>query len=316
MENLALLAAVGGITGFFSGLFGIGGGIIIVPALMLVLPHLGVAGPDLIKIAMATSLATTVVTSMSSSRQHIASGAVNWTFVLRLGPGIVVGAIAGSQLSPIVNSQMLTVLFIGFLVYGAWTMVRGRPANTSAHAPIPNSLDLTIRGIATGGFCSMLGIGCALFLVPMLAAYISFQRSIGTAAALGLPLALAATFGYMAAPEPVHTCPAGCVGFVYLTAAGAIATATIATAPIGAWATHVLPTKPLKWAFALLMLVIAGHLSIKSLPSIKVAAAQHIEAATLPAWLGTTAKTTADTPLAAEVQTRGGNPLAQGVWAE
>jgi uncharacterized membrane protein YfcA len=285
MENMLLLAEIGCIAGFFSGLLGIGGGIFVVPALMLVLPQLGLAGPDLVKIAMATSLTTTVMTSIAGVRQHIASRAVDWIALRRLTPGIMLGSFAGSQLSAAVNGELLTILFIGFLLYGAWSMARGRRAAHRPAAPLPGLPALSVKGFGIGIFCSMLGMGGASFTVPLLAACLSVQRSIGTAAALGIPLAVTAAAGYLLAPTPVATCSIGCTGFVYLTGVGAIATTTILTAPLGAYLTHIMPAKPLRRVFAVTMAVIAIHTAWKTLPSAGYAVTRDAQAAGVPGWL-------------------------------
>jgi uncharacterized membrane protein YfcA len=285
MEQMVLLAAIGCITGFLSGLLGIGGGVIIVPSLILVLPQLGVAGPDLVKIAMATSLATSVLTSLSSVRQHIASRAVHWPAVLRLAPGIAAGSFAGTQISAAVNGELLTFLFIAFLLYGSWSMLQPRQSAAITAAPLPGIAGLSIKGFAIGVFCSLLGISGTLFTVPLLAAYLSVQHSIGTATALGLPLAVTAALGYMLLPGPAGTCPMGCSGFVYLPGAGAIATATILTAPLGAYLTHALPARPLRWMFAAVMMVIAIPMIWKTLPDGQSAIAANAQAARPPVWL-------------------------------
>ncbi len=267
MENLAVLVAVGAVSGLFSGLLGIGGGVIIVPALILVLPHLGLAGPDLVKIAMATSLTTTVVTGLSGVQQHLARRAVDWAAMRRLTLGIMLGSFAGSQLSAVVDGKLLAVLFVGFVLYAALSMVRGRRAAGPAGRALPGAASLSVKGFAIGTFCSLLGIGGALFSVPLLSAYIPIQRAIGTATALGIPLAVTASVGYLLADTPIATCSSGCTGYVYLAGAGAIAAATILTAPLGAYLTHIMPTKPLRWVFAATMVAIATHMAWKISPN-------------------------------------------------
>jgi uncharacterized membrane protein YfcA len=164
-------------------------------------------------------------------------------------------------------------------------MVRGRTAAAAAAGGLPGIVELFIKGFGIGLFCSMLGIGGTLFTVPLLTAYISVQHSIGTSAALGIPLAVTATLGYMLVPEPAGTCPMGCAGFVYLSGAGAIAATTILTAPLGAYLTHVVPTRPLRWVFAATMMVIAIHMTWKTLPDDQRTIARDARAAQPPVWL-------------------------------
>jgi hypothetical protein len=272
MENLAVLSVVGAISGLFSGLLGIGGGVIIVPALIVMLPHFGLAGPDLVKVAMATSLTTVVVTGLAGAAPHLARSAVDWVAVRRLAPGIVLGSFAGSQLSGMTDGLLLTIFFVGFLLYAAWRMLPEHRIAHPAAGRLPGLPGLSVKGFGTGIFCSMLGIGGALFLVPLLSAYISIQRSIATTSVLGIPLAVTAAASYLLADTPTATCSSGCAGYVYLAGAGAIAAATILTAPLGAYLTHVLPTGPLRMVFAACMVVIAGQMTWKTMPSVDSAA--------------------------------------------
>jgi len=272
MENLAVLSLVGAISGLFSGLLGIGGGIVIVPTLIFVLPYLGLSGPDLVKVAIATSLTTIVVTGLAGAVPHLIRGAVDWLVVRRLTPGIVLGSFAGAQLSGAINGQMLVIFFIAFLLYAAWRMI---PRHSTAHlpaVPLPGILDLSVKGFGTGVYCSMLGIGGAALLVPLLSTYISIQRSIATTSTLGIPLAATAAAGYLLAATPAATCPSGCAGYVYLAAAGAIAAGTILTAPLGAYLTHIVPTGPLRILFAVCMVAVAGQMTWKTMPSVDSAA--------------------------------------------
>ncbi|MGC2630165.1 MAG: sulfite exporter TauE/SafE family protein, partial [Rhodomicrobium sp.] len=208
MEQLAALMALGAISGVFSGLLGIGGGIIIVPAMTLMMPHFGMAGPDLVRIAIATAMATTVVATFSGVQTHLSRGAVDWTVIGRLAPGIMAGAFAGPLLSEIASSKLLAALFVGFLFWGARSMAAGR-AQHEAAKPLPGILPSTIKGLGIGALCAVLGIGAAPITVPLLCAYLPIQRSIGTSAALGVPLAVTAAAGYFLGETPAATCPEG-----------------------------------------------------------------------------------------------------------
>jgi uncharacterized membrane protein YfcA len=285
MEQVALLAAIGCVSGFLAGLLGIGGGVIIVPGLLIVLPQLGVTGPDLVKVAMATSLAVTLPISISGVQEHIVKRAIDWVAFQRLGLGIMSGSFAGSQLSASVNDKLLTMLFIAFVLYGAWSMLRGRKTAAAFHPPLPGTLELALKGFGIGAFSAMAGIGGALLTVPLLAVHLPMPRAIATTAALGIPLAAAATFGYGLAAEPAGTCALGCAGYIYLPGAGAIATAAILTAPVGAYFTHAVPTQLLRRVFAAMMIVIAANLIWKMLPQAQQAAATDARAAEMPNWL-------------------------------
>jgi uncharacterized membrane protein YfcA len=285
MEHVMLLAAIGCVSGFLAGLLGIGGGVIIVPGLLIVLPQMGMTGPDLVKVAMATSLAVTLPVSISGVQEHIVKRAIDRVAFQRLGIGIMTGSFAGSQLSASVNGTLLTVLFIAFVLYGAWSMLRGRKTAAAFHPPLPGTLELALKGFGIGAFSAMAGIGGALLTVPLLAAHLPMPRAIATTAALGIPLAAAATLGYGLAAEPAGTCALGCAGYIYLPGAGAIATAAILTAPVGAYFTHAVPALLLRRVFAALMIVIAGNLIWKMLPEAHGSAAANTRAAEIPGWL-------------------------------
>lgn len=280
-----LLAAIGCAAGFLAGLLGIGGGVIIVPGLLIVLPQLGVAGPGLVKVAMATSLAVTLLISISGVQEHIVQRAIDWVAFLRLGIGMMLGSFAGSQLSASVSDTLLTALFAAFVLYGAWSMLRGKKAAAAFHPPLPGTLELALKGSGIGAFSAMAGIGGALLTVPLLAAHLPMPRAVATTAALGIPLAAAATLGYGLAAGPAGTCALGCAGYIYLPGAGAIAAAAILTAPAGAFFTHVLPAPLLRRVFAAVMIVIAANLIWKMLPQAQQAAAAGAQAAEMPNWL-------------------------------
>jgi len=129
VEQLIALMALGAIAGLFSGLLGIGGGIIIVPVLTFMMPHFGLSGPELVKVAIATAMATTVVATFSGVQTHLSRGAVDWVVMRRLAPGIMVGAFAGPLLSEAIDPQLLTVIFIGFLLWSARAMVIRRASH-------------------------------------------------------------------------------------------------------------------------------------------------------------------------------------------
>ena len=279
MEQLAALMALGAIAGLFSGLLGIGGGFIIVPAMVFMMPHFGMAGPDLVRVAIATATATAVVATFSGVQSHLARGAVDWRIMWRLTPGVMVGAFAGPLISEAINAQLLAILFVGFLLFAARSMVRRRAHQTARQ--LPGVAGLLIVGFITGAICSLLGISTAAITVPLLASHLPIQRSIGTSSALSVPLAVIGAAGYLLADTPGATCSSGCTGYVYLAGAGAIAIAMIFTVPLGAWLTHVVPTGPLRMVFAGFLVVIAAQMTWKTLPSMDSAA----YAASLRTWL-------------------------------
>jgi uncharacterized membrane protein YfcA len=280
VEQLAALMAVGAVAGLFSGLLGVGGAFIIVPAMVFMMPHFGMAGPDLVKVAIATAMATTVVATFSGVQAHLARGAVDWSIMWRLTPGVTVGAFAGPLISEAINAQLLTILFVGFLLFAARAIVRRRGSHQTARQ-LPGIAALLILGVVTGAVCSLLGISTAAITVPLLASHLPIQRSIGTSSALSVPLAVVGAAGYLLADAPGATCSSGCTGYVYLAGVGAIAIAMIFTVPLGAWLTHVVPAAPLRMVFAGFLVAVAVQMTWKTLPGVDSAA----YAASLRTWL-------------------------------
>jgi uncharacterized membrane protein YfcA len=263
MAYLAWLS-IGGLSGFCAGLFGVGGGLIIVPALMLGLPLVGVNGPETMKIAVATSLAVIIPTTFVSSQAHAARGAVDSSALLRLAPGVVIGAMAGAHLATLIDVWILTTLFIGFLLVTAYRLGFSARSESQSDAPLPGALNLSIKGVGIGGISSLLGIGGATLAAPLLSGYINMPRAVGTSSALGLVLAVAGVLGYAAAAQP-SACAGGCVGYIFLPAVGMIGLGAVLAAPHGARLTHRLPVGVLKRAFAFLLIIVAFDLAYKML---------------------------------------------------
>ncbi|HQS99897.1 MAG: hypothetical protein B7Y26_03555 [Hydrogenophilales bacterium 16-64-46] len=255
----ALLAgyfALGLATGFIAGLLGVGGGLIIVPVLIVQL-HAAGLGPGLeAQIALGTSLAVIVFTSLSSVRAHHRHGAVEWPLVRRFAGGALAGTLIGALLAARVPGQVLKVFFVVFLVYAAIQMwLDFKPA---AHRTLPGSARCTAAGGVIGAVSSWVGIGGGTLSVPfMLWHNVPLHRAIATSAAIGFPIALAGAAGYAIGGGSRPDLPPGSVGFIYLPALGGIVAGSVLTAPLGARTTHRLPVRRLKRVFALLLAVLA-----------------------------------------------------------
>ena len=275
-----LCACAGAAAGFLSGLLGMGGGAIVTPALLVYLPYAGVSGPDAVKIAIASSLATIMPTALSSAQAHAAKGAVDFGVLARLAPGVMLGALAGAAIAVEVNSQIVALLFIAFAVNAALRMILGRRPTPQALAEPPSALALSVRGLGVGALSAILGIGGASMATPMLARHMPMARAVGVSAALGLPLAFAGVVGYMLAETPTG-CPQGCVGFVFLPAVGAVGVASVLTAPWGARAAHALPVQALRRTFGCALLITAAGFALKTFPDIGVTQARRLIASVL-----------------------------------
>jgi hypothetical protein len=252
-----LYPLIGAGSGVLAGLFGIGGGLLIVPALVAVfaLPGSQVPAEAAVHVAIGTSLAVIVVTSLSSIAAHQRRGAVVWTAVVRLVPGILVGGFAGAQIADALARSPLQATFGGLAIILALWMAFGRP---------PPAEGRQVRaflwwpvGALIGAISALVGIGGGIMTVSWLTWQgTAIHRAVGTGAACTLPVALAGAAGFMWTGADAPGLPGGSVGYVYLPAAVGISIASVLTAPLGARLAHALPVKQLRRAFALLLAVV------------------------------------------------------------
>lgn len=243
-------------TGFVAGLLGVGGGLIIVPVLITQLHAAGLGAGAEAQIALGTSLAVIVFTSLSSVRAHHQHGAVEWPLVRRIAAGALFGTLVGALLAARVPSQVLKVFFVVFLAYAALQMwLDFKPA---AHRSAPGRLRSGLAGGVIGAVSSWVGIGGGTLSVPFMVWHnVPLHRAIATSAAIGFPIALAGAVGYAIGGWSRPGLPAGSLGFVYLPALLGIVLGSVLTAPLGARTTHRLPVRRLKRVFALLLAVLA-----------------------------------------------------------
>ncbi|WP_243372122.1 sulfite exporter TauE/SafE family protein [Geotalea sp. SG265] len=242
---------LGAFAGVLAGLLGVGGGLVIVPVLSFIFVHQQLPPEHILHLALGTSLASIIFTSISSLRAHHARGAVNWVVVQQISPGIVVGTFLGSWVASRLSTAFLKGFFVVFLFYVALQMffnIKPQP-----HRQLPGKGAVFGVGSLIGGVSSFVGIGGGSMSVPFLLwCNVAMRNAIGTSAAIGFPIALAGAAGYvvngLAATLPPHT-----LGFVHLPALAGVAAASIATAPLGAKLAHTLPVAGLKKIFALLL---------------------------------------------------------------
>ena len=241
--------------GFIAGLLGVGGGLVMVPALTWAYTRQHFNPDYNIHLALGTSLAVIVLTSISSLRAHHAHGAVDWTAVRRIAPGIVAGTLLGSLAAAWLSDTGLKAFFTIFLLYAATQMLFGFKPKPSRE--LPGWPGMTLAGTVIGAVSSWVGIGGGTLSVPFLTwCNAGLRRAIGTSSAIGFPIAVAGTVGYALAGRSVADLPAGSLGFVYLPALAAIAAGSWLTAPLGARATHRWPVSMLKKIFAGLLYVL------------------------------------------------------------
>lgn len=252
MESLLIYLLTGAIAGLLAGLFGAGGGMVMVPALALVLPAQGVPPDATMQVAVATSLAVISATSISSMLSHQRHGAVLWPVVRWMALGLVAGAVAGAYLADQLASRTLALIVgAGALLVAAQMFFQLQP---SAAAPLPGRGGLVAAGSIIGTLSALVGIGGGSLTVPFLSwRGVDIRQAVGTSAACGVPIAWAGALGFMLAGWDRTDLPAPHLGYVSLQGFAGLAVASVALAPLGARLAHRLPPRQLKRGFALLL---------------------------------------------------------------
>lgn len=259
--ELLLYFSTGIVTGIFSGLFGVGGGLIIVPILSFIFAGHGFPSAHIMHMALGTSLATIVFTSISSARAHHKRGGVNWFIVRRIMPGLIAGALAGTWLASQMSTIWLKGLFVIFDFYvGTQLLLEFSPSPSGRQS---ESGPMVFAGALIGSLSSLVGIGGGTLSVPFLI-YCNYpmRQAVGTSSAIGLPVAISASAGYIFNGLQVHGLPPMSAGFVYLPALAGIALASGLTAPLGARLAHRLPVPLLKKLFALLLYAVGTSMAL------------------------------------------------------
>lgn len=248
-----LYPLIGVVAGLLAGLFGIGGGLVIVPALLWVYGLQGFAAEHLMHLAIGTSLATIVLTGASSVQAHYRRGAVDLYLVRWLVLGILVGAVAGSWLADRLATDHLKALFGAFeVLVGIKLWFELRP---SGHADAPGRAVLVLAGGIIGTVSVLLGIGGGTLTVPLLVWFgVAMTTAVGTASACGVPIALAGAVGFVVIGQDAADLPARSLGYVYWPAALGIVLLSIPAARYGAALAHRLPARELRRLFALLLI--------------------------------------------------------------
>jgi uncharacterized membrane protein YfcA len=249
--------------GFLAGLRGIGGGMLMVPFMTFLLSGKGMPPEHIVKIAIATSLATICFTSIASVRAHHQRGAVLWPVARLLAPGIVIGSLLGAQLAKALPSPALALLFALFVGFSATQMLIDRKPKLSRQLPGTGGM-LTAGGII-GLFAALVGAGGAFVSVPFMTwCNVKIHNAVATSAALGFPIAVAGTIGYIYAGWSLQDMPAGTIGYLYLPALITISMASVLTAPFGARTAHRMDMRQLKRVFAFLLFGLAGYMAYKA----------------------------------------------------
>ncbi|NYT35490.1 sulfite exporter TauE/SafE family protein [Allopusillimonas soli] len=254
------LFALGLASGFLAGLLGIGGGMFMVPIITFLLSGAGVGDNVAVKIAIATSMAVIVFTSISSVRAHHKRGAVRWDIVAKLAPGIIIGSLIGSVgVFSVLKGVYLAIFFGIFVAFSATQMFLNKKPSPSRE--MPGTAGQLAAGGIIGFLSGLVGAGGGFISVPFMTwCNIAIHTAVATSAGLGFPIAVSNVLGYVISGSSATGLPPGSFGYIWLPALGCIAVGSVLTAPLGAKAAHRLPVGTLKRVFACLLYVLAVYM--------------------------------------------------------
>lgn len=255
---LPLLVA-GACAGLLAGLLGVGGGIVIVPALFFVFSHMQVPHETAMSLATATSLATIVPTAFSSWRAHGAKGNVDLAIAKSWAPFLILGVLLGSSLVARLRSELFTLVFVAVAVYAASRMLLN-PSRSVAKS-LPGLAIQRMFACCVGGISAIAGVGGGALIVPFLTAFgVEPRRAIGTSALFGLLVALPATLNLLLFASTPVDAPQGCIGMVNWIAVLLIVPLTVSIAPLGVRLGQQLSPIILKRVFGCCLLVMSGRM--------------------------------------------------------
>jgi len=260
-ELVLVCLILGSVVGVMAGLLGIGGGAIMVPILVMTFRAQGLFSDDLMHVALGTSMAAIIVTSFSSMREHKNNGYVNWSIVKPISVGVLIGAFSFGFLASMFSAKALAVFFSIFMFYVATKIIFNLNSNTVS--ALPSNKVLTLAGLGIGGVSTLVSIGGGSLTVPfLLSRNIDAKTAIGSSAAIGLPISLAGTLGYILSGMGKLPANEFTLGYVYWPAVLAISITSYMTAPLGAKLVHRLPVSTLKKGFAILLVAISVKMII------------------------------------------------------
>lgn len=255
LPMLALLLAIGAFAGVIAGLLGVGGGIVLVPAFFYAFEHLGYAGPQLMQVCVATSLATIIVTSLRSVMAHSRKGAVDWALLRSWAPFIVAGAVGGVLVAAQLKSVGLQVVFAVLALIAGLYLSFGR-TEWRLGAEVPGQPLRGVYATVLGFFSAMMGIGGGTFGVPLMTLYgVPIHRAVATAAGFGMLIAVPSVLGFLWLRVP--DAPPFSLGAVNGPAFLVVIAMTVITTPLGVQLAHAMNPKPLKRAFAVFIMLVA-----------------------------------------------------------
>ena len=254
--------AIGIFVGFFAGLLGIGGGTLLVPLLVFLFTAQDFPTDRILHLAIGTSLASIVFTSFSSIYAHNARGAILWPTVKQSSIYLIIGTFGGSFFAERLDAQVLAGVFVLFASYASAQLILGlKPKPTRT---LPKSIGMGIGSSLIGMLSSLVGVGGGVITIPLMLMHnVPMRNAVGTSAALGLPIAIAGSFGYVWNGLEKTNLPDLSFGYVYLPALFGVVVGTFITVPFGAKLAHSMPVSRLKNIFAVILMVLAINMFVE-----------------------------------------------------
>lgn len=254
---------LGSVVGFMAGLLGIGGGGIMVPVLTTIFLYQGISVDNVLHLSLGTSMASIIMTSISSLRAHNAKQGVSWAIAKKMSPGIIVGTFLATYIATYISSLYLAIFFSVFMAFVSLQMFLNK--KPKSNRTLAGNKGLFLAGSGIGAISALVSIGGGSLTVPYLTwQNIDIKKAIGTSAAIGLPLSIAGTLGYIINGVSFSSPDNYIFGFVHLPAVLLISIASFLTAPLGVKLVHKLPISVIKKVFGVLLII----LSIKMISSI------------------------------------------------
>lgn len=258
------LGALGSFSGLMAGMLGIGGGLLLVPFLTYFLVGAGTPHDHIVQASIGTSLGIIVFTSISSIKAHHKTGAIKWDVVKAITPGLLLGGVIGSSIAASLPTQQLALVFGAFVIFSSYQMFADKKPKPSR--VLPGSTGLAGVGTVIGTASSLVGAGGGFLSLPfMVWCNTPLRNAVATSAALGLPIAIFSSTGYIYNGWALADMPWGYLGYIHLPAVASVSAVSMLTAPIGAKLAHSLPVKRIKRIFAIMLACIALSMVYKAI---------------------------------------------------
>jgi uncharacterized membrane protein YfcA len=252
---------LGLVVGFFAGMLGIGGGVIIVPLLVFLFTAQHFPEQRVLHLALGTSLASIVFTNLSSVRAHHVRRGVRWSIVGAAAPAIVAGTLLGTLFADQMSSRYLAAIFTVFVFFSSVQMwVNRKPKATRT---LPGKLGLSAVGLGVGALCSLVGVGGGIIVIPLMTiCNVPMINAIGTSAAIGLPISVGGAFGYVFTGLDKSQLPPLSLGYVYIPALVGLVVGSFVTVPFGVRLAHGMPGPRLRRIFAVVLFALAARMLV------------------------------------------------------